>query len=163
MFCHIILKISVNDALRGRILRDINTGSSSTVNKYPMKHYYKKVRESLTSFSQASTTSTASFNMKHYTHFHPLIFLVILILIIIIQIKLNYRCLQKNLETFFHRYLLLYKIFFELFYSVADSSRRVLYNSIISYSFDRLIEIWKRKEITHLYIQRVVYLSRVYP
>ncbi|CAF3564600.1 unnamed protein product [Adineta steineri] len=60
--CHITSKISVNDGHRGRILRDINTisSSSSTVNKYPIKHYYKKARESLTSSSQDSTASTAS-------------------------------------------------------------------------------------------------------
>ncbi|CAF3827245.1 unnamed protein product [Rotaria sordida] len=58
--CRITSKISVNDALRGRILRDVNLGSSSTTNKYPIKHYYKKARESLTSSSQDSTTSTTS-------------------------------------------------------------------------------------------------------
>ncbi|CAF1103597.1 unnamed protein product [Adineta ricciae] len=58
--CHVTSKISVNDALRGRILRESNTGSSSTINKYPIKHYYKKARESLTSSSQDSTTSTTS-------------------------------------------------------------------------------------------------------
>ncbi|CAF3080341.1 unnamed protein product [Rotaria socialis] len=71
--CRITSKISVNDALRGRILRDINTGSSSTTNKYPIKHYYKKARESLTSSSQDSTTSTTSdtiLNHQHHHHHH---------------------------------------------------------------------------------------------
>ncbi|CAF1118202.1 unnamed protein product [Rotaria sp. Silwood1] len=58
--CRITSKISVNDALHGRILRDVNIGSSSTNNKYPIKHYYKKARESLTSSSQDSTTSITS-------------------------------------------------------------------------------------------------------
>ncbi|CAF4058852.1 unnamed protein product, partial [Rotaria magnacalcarata] len=68
--CRITSKISVNDALRGRILRDINTGSSSTTNKYPIKHYYKKARESLTSSSQDSTTSTTSDTILNHHHHH---------------------------------------------------------------------------------------------
>ncbi len=59
----------MNEALRGRILRDVNTGSSSTTNKYPIKHYYKKARESLTSSSQDSTTSTTS-EPLHTHHLH---------------------------------------------------------------------------------------------
>lgn len=42
--------------------------SSSTANKYPIKHYYKKARESLTSSSQDSTTSTTSDHI--HTHYH---------------------------------------------------------------------------------------------
>jgi hypothetical protein len=64
---HVTSKISVNDALRGRILRENNTvSSSSTVNKYPIGHYYKKARESLTSSSQDSTISTASDPLGHH-------------------------------------------------------------------------------------------------
>ncbi|CAF4379317.1 unnamed protein product [Rotaria socialis] len=40
--CHVTSKISVNDALRGHVLHDVNTGSPSTTNTYPIKHYYKK-------------------------------------------------------------------------------------------------------------------------
>lgn len=58
---HITSKITVNEGLRGRILREVNTGGvSSATTKYPIKHYYKKARESLTSSSQDSTTSTTS-------------------------------------------------------------------------------------------------------
>ncbi|CAF1403656.1 unnamed protein product [Rotaria magnacalcarata] len=56
--CHITLKISVNNALRGHVLHDVNTGSSSTTNTYPIKHYYKKAREFLASWFQDSTTNT---------------------------------------------------------------------------------------------------------
>lgn len=63
-------KISVNDALRGRILRDVNT--VSIANKYSTKHHYKKARESLTSSSQDSTTSTTSDPiLSHYPKSFP--------------------------------------------------------------------------------------------
>ena len=57
--CQITSKVTVNEALRGRVLRE-NNNNTAGLNKYPMKHYYKKARESLTSSSQDSTMSTAS-------------------------------------------------------------------------------------------------------
>ena len=46
--------------------------SSSIVNKYPIKHHYKKARESLTSSSQDSTTSTTSDTiLKHSQRSFP--------------------------------------------------------------------------------------------
>ncbi|CAF4188003.1 unnamed protein product [Rotaria magnacalcarata] len=69
--CHITLKISVNNALRGHVLHDVNTGSSSTTNTYPIKHYYKKAREFLASWFQDSTTNTMSDRtISHHHHHH---------------------------------------------------------------------------------------------